>query len=56
MNNGYDFRNKAFPSCNTQVWQKMKDYRVTLKSVGIAIYEPVNVGKYREIKILLEEK
>ena len=55
-NNGYDFRNKAFPSCNTQVWQKMKDYRVTLKSVGIAIYEPVNVGKYREIKILLEEK
>ena len=50
--NGYDTHEKRFPSCITQVWQKMKNYSTNLKKIGIYIYEPVNKGSYRELKIL----
>lgn len=49
---GYDVRNKCFPTCVTQVWQKMKLYKPNLKELGISIYEPVNTGRYRELKII----
>ena len=50
--NGYDTRDKRFPSCITQVWQKMKNYSTNLRKMGIVIYEPVNKGSHRELKIL----
>ena len=52
VENGFDTRSKMFPSCATQVWQKMKTYSVNLAKSGIIIHEPVNKGKFREIKII----
>lgn len=55
VENGFDTRSKMFPSCATQVWQKMKAYNVNLAKSGIIIHEPVNKGRHRELKILKSE-